>query len=686
MLGKGLLSVAVFAMAGVGSAGAAQGTVSAGGQRIANNTPKFAAGAKNMGPVDPSSTIDVSIWLNVHNRSELDSLAEDLYNPKSPNFRHWLAKSDFVARFAPTAAEAKTVQEFFTSHGLTVVSVGPENFFVRARGTAANVEKAFQVGIDTFEVNGQLYRGNTSDPYVAGPAGALVGAVYGLDNLQFKHPAMTVSSAPAGKTAAPSGAKNGTEGAASGPTPKADPAFFTSNCFTGTRTESYSGTDLYGNPATGTYAGNGYTKSVEGCGYTPPEIYAAYNLNALYKEGFDGAGQTIVIIDWCGSPTIKQDANAFSARFGLPALNSSNFKIIEYPTLSVCASPDPEINIDVEWAHAIAPGAAIDLVVPPSASFDDVDAAFLYAVLDLPGNSISGSYGSEELGTPVNILATENLISEAAALFGESANFSTGDDGDFTFDFPEFYTASISAPADSPWATGVGGVSLALNSNNSIKWQSGWGTNENPLAEEGTIVDPPTEGYFWGGSGGGPSAVFGKPWFQASLPGKTRQLPDIAWLADPFTGAVIAISEPGVSPPLEYQVWGGTSLACPMFSALWAIANQEAGFPLGQAAPYLYFMPKGAITDIVPHGSTSNVTATIQDIYGTTAYSADELAAPLGNTTIYYSALWDYPLYQDFLVLLTFGTDSGLTTKAGWDNVTGLGTPNGKAFADYFRY
>jgi subtilase family serine protease len=228
---------------------------------------------------------------------------------------------------------------------------------------------------------------------------------------------------------------------------------------------------------------------------------------------------------------------------------------------------------------------------------------------------------------------------------------------------------------------------LALNSNNTIKWQSGWGTNETILLDEGTIFDPPINEGLYGGSGGGPSAFFKKPWFQSGLPGKYRQLPDVSWLADPFTGGIIAITEPGVSPPLLYEVYGGTSLACPMFSALWAIANQEAGYPLGQAASYVYFMPASTIFDIVPVNSATNVTGTIVDsLFGTSTYTADELAAPLENTTKFYSVLWDYPLYQDTTFLITFGTDTGLTTAKGWDNVTGVGTPNGKAFADYFNY
>ena len=130
-------------------------------------------------------------------------------------------------------------------------------------------------------------------------------------------------------------------------------------------------------------------------------------------------------------------------------------------------------------------------------------------------------------------------------------------------------------------------------------------------------------------------------------------------------------------------VYGGTSLATPMFSALWAIANQEAGVPLGQAAPYLYTMPAGTITDVIPVGSPTNPTGIIQDSTGFHHYTAAQLAAPLDGTSKFYSGIYNSP-FDDEWDIITFGTDSSLKTKIGWDNVTGLGTPNGQAFADFF--
>src|SRR5271170_703860 len=112
---------------------------SAAGRFVAHNTPRYVATAKNLGTEDPAKTIEVSIWLNPHNRAALDGLARQFYDRTSPNYRHFLTSEQAAARFAPTAAEAKTVQEFFEGHGLTVVRVGPHNMFVRARGTVGEI-------------------------------------------------------------------------------------------------------------------------------------------------------------------------------------------------------------------------------------------------------------------------------------------------------------------------------------------------------------------------------------------------------------------------------------------------------------------------------------------------------------------------------------------------------------------
>jgi subtilase family serine protease len=641
---------------------------------IAQNTPAFVSTSNIVRTEDPSKTMEVSIWLNPHNRAELDTLASDLYDPKSPQYRHWLKSSDIAARFAPTAAEAKTVQTFLESQNLKVVSVGPNNFYVRASGTAADVEHAFHVQLNYYQAGTKTLRANASDPYIEGPAAALVQAVSGLDDAQFEHPLDLRPSGPA--STAPTGPTALAQAAIA---PDSDT--FQTVCFPGPKTESYTTEGTY---PKATYAGNGYNTGTAGCVYSPSNLYEAYNLKGLYAKGFKGTGQTIVILDWCGSPTVLEDANAFSKKYGLPKLTSANFSILNVPTPSQCSAPDLEINLDVEWAHAVAPGAAIDLVVPPTNYLEDIDEAWFYAVNYGLGNVISGSFGSFENADSGAELIKENLIAEIGAVSGIASNFSSGDGGSLGQ-----IGGTVSVPANLPYATGVGGVSLALNADNSIAFQTGWSTYLSTLISGGVIDDPPQangSNQYVGGSGGGPSAFFSKPSFQKKVPGKFRQVPDISWLADPYTAVAVLISEPGQLPE---QIWtgvGGTSVACPMFSALWAIANEEAGTALGQAAPYLYSMPAATITDIVPYTSKHDVTAVIQESSSVThSYNAADtlqVQEPLFGS--FYSVIFDVPLNQDTALTVSFGQDYWLKTAVGWDDMTGLGTPNAEAFADYF--
>jgi subtilase family serine protease len=663
------------------------------GRVVTNNTPGYVASAKNLGVEDPARIIEVSIWLQLHNRSEFDALTQSLYDRTSPNYHHWLKQKDIAARFAPTAQEAETVQQFMAAHNLTLVKRGPSNFYVRARGTVGDVEKAFHVQLNNYQVGDKTIRANAGDPFVEGAAGPLVRAVSGLDTGEFEH-TLVVRPTTIGRS----------KSAAAQAATINSPDFFSSQCFTGTEKESFS-TNGDGGLPVATYLGNKLnleSLTSPGCGYMPAEIRNAYNLTGLYNEGYDGTGQTIAIVDWCGSFSIQADANAFSTQFGLPQLTSSNFNII-YTAPSECITfGQTEINLDVEWAHAIAPGANINLVVPPSPNFQDVDQAeFEVANLGL-GNVLSGSFGAAEAFVAATEVETESLIAEIGAATGISYNFASGDSGNFVLT-DNVFLPTVSAPADSPWATAVGGVTLALKSDNSIAWQAGWGNNVNVLAAKGTVADPPI-GEFFGGSGGGPSNCvtkitrfrrpictggFSKPQYQqASVPGAFRQLPDVSWLADPFTGAVILISIPGQVPEQVFQVFGGTSLATPMFSALWAIANQEAlaggGTELGQAAPYLYSLPAGTVSDIVPVTSKTNVTGSIQDSNGTTKYTAAQLASASPTQHQFVSALWDLFTVDDAVAVVSFGTDFGLQTNKGWDNMTGVGTPNAQAFADFF--
>ena len=666
-------SIPAVAMAGVLSASTP--AHAADGQYIANNTPGFVAVAKRLGAAAESQRIDISLWLKPHNRAAMDALAAQLYDRSSPSYRHWLKPADIAARYAPTAAEAEVVKEFLQAHQLTVSRVGPNNFYVRASGTIAQVEQAFGVKINNYTVDGRTLRANSADPYVEGPAGALVQAVSGLDDVMFQSP---------GKQR-PSMVSQGQVTAMPAPAPAvqaSDVAGFQSQCFPGTVTVHR--TTLGGYPQA-TYTGHQYSASGGGCAYAPADIRAAYNLDALYAEGYDGQGQTIVLVEDCGTPTLLDDANTFAERFGLPLLTPSNFSITSMGT-TVCAGYVPSINADVEWVHAIAPGATLAVLYSVSNNPEDVDETMFYAVNYDLGAVISDDNSVSENMVPVTEVQKENLISEMAALEGIAANYPTG------IRVSElFFGSPIVAPADGPYATGIGGVTLALGAGDSIAFETGWEDHVSEVLAQGVIYDPsfvPVAGGVLSGGLGGPSAYFAKPSFQSkAVPGTQRQQPDFSWVGDPYTGVIVVATTGMQEPPQSWFAFGGRDVSLSMFSALWAIADQKAGASLGQAAPYLYSLPAAAVIDVVPPSMTNDLVASVQVNSSTsTKFTAEQTLAlsPTPPFGAFYSALWQNPDgVQNTALDISFGGDYTMKTAIGWDEVTGMGTPrDAKAFVD----
>jgi subtilase family serine protease len=634
--------------------------------KISNNTPGLIQHAADQGPVDPASVLTVNVWLKLHNEKQLDQLLEGQKSKDSPNYHRWITQSQFNASYAPTAQEVNAVSNFLTAHKLTVISVAENNLYVKAQGAVADLQKTFNVHIHAYKLNGVNYRSNTSDPSVDQSAGGHIAAITGLDDYGFE-PNVAQASLADGTSAPMTPIASGPNG-----------VFFEGQCFRPPETDVFKATGT-----TATYSGNRYGSDITNqalghlppCGYSPSELQTAYGLLPVYAAGLDGTGQTIVITDAYGSATIAQDAQVFSAVYGLPPID---LEIVKAPGLSnnpkgVSRNWDIETTLDVEWSHAMAPGAKIVLVL--ATDHGSLDEAINYAVVHHLGNTISNSWSNiEGLGNPAKF-DRDNRILQMAAVQGIDVNFATGDFGDETI---RVGFQSVDFPASSPFATGVGGTTLALNADATMAFQTGWGNNLTRIAENSSLknapVNPPLQLGFQSGAGGGASLTFARPSFQSglSVPGNTRLVPDIAMLADPFTGVEIIETVGG---QLGVSVIGGTSVATPLFSGVMALAAQKAGHGLGQVAASVYSLPAGAVTDVVAVSSPNNVTGTIN----ATPFSADQLAAPLDNTTSYFSAIYNSPFSTRWFVI-TFGTDSSLVTGPGWDDVTGVGTPNGVNF------
>src|SRR5436305_9147850 len=153
--------------------------------------------------------------------------------------------------------------------------------------------------------------------------------------------------------------------------------------------------------------------------YSPEQIRAAYNITPLLQLGITGAGRTIVIIDAYQSPTIRQDLQIFDRVFGLP---DPVLTILAPDGLTPYNPRDPnqliwasEITLDVEWAHAIAPGAKITLVLAKGNKDPEILSATRFAIETNQGDIISQSSGEGASCYTASLLTLHRIFQEATA-------------------------------------------------------------------------------------------------------------------------------------------------------------------------------------------------------------------------------------------------------------------------------
>ncbi|MDH6575462.1 S53 family peptidase [Kitasatospora sp. MAP5-34] len=418
--------------------------------------------------------------------------------------------------------------------------------------------------------------------------------------------------------------------------------------------------------------------------FSPQGIRAAYDVNPLQAGGYDGRGQTIAIVDSYGSDTMAHDLHVFDQAFGVAAMcgeegttcgpGMPSFSELHLQGSPATVAPPPtsqgpgqearsdwalEVALDVETAHAMAPGANILLVTTPTAEtlgvqgFPQMMDAEQYVVDHHLATVISQSFASAEGAfASAQSVGTLRHAFKSAALNGVTVLGSSGDSGSAgntktpvksggtTLPYP-----SVEWPASDPLVTGVGGTDLCTD----------------PSATSARVIDsadnpgtcqanPGVAEVGWTNSGGGFSQLFGQPDYQLTTPvgstaiGSMRGVPDVALQAGPGTGALVYVSLPpdglsglkcGAVPCSTgwYDI-GGTSLACPQWAGLVAIADQLNGGGLGLINPALYRIAADPAK-----------------------YAADFHDVTTGDNT-------------------TDPTVAGYLATTGWDPVTGLGTPD----------
>jgi subtilase family serine protease len=373
--------------------------------------------------------------------------------------------------------------------------------------------------------------------------------------------------------------------------------------------------------------------------YDPGQIETAYNEQPLFSHGITGTGETIVIVDSYGSPTIQSDLATFDAQFGLP--NPPSFKIIQPagqvpaydPTNSLMVSWAGETTLDVEYSHTMAPGASILLVETPVAEtegvagFPQIVEAENYVIDHHLGQVISQSFGATEQTFPTTqslldlrsayISAYYHHVTVLAAAGDTGAADYSNVAGTMLYTFP-----AVNWPASDPLVTGVGGTQLSLNAAGQrtapdVVWNDTYNTALNE-AFYGNPGPNPLAG------GGGESAVFSRPRFQDSVArvvGNARGVPDIS-MSGACSGLVVTYQ--GFQPNPGWYVVCGTSEATPLFAGVVALADQVAGHSLGFINPALYALKAAHAPGLVPVTMGNNTVSFTQNgtLYTVNGYSA----------------------------------------------------------------
>jgi subtilase family serine protease len=317
-----------------------------------------------------------------------------------------------------------------------------------------------------------------------------------------------------------------------------------------------------------------------GACYDPYEMRRAYGTDSLVNAGFDGTGRTIVIIDAYRYGALTTQVDYFSTFYGLPL--SSAF-LTQYTPDGVPAQNSnwaSEITLDVEWAHAIAPGAQVALVLAKTSSDDDILSALNYAIDNNLGDVISMSFGENESCLDQDTVTAWHTAFTHATQKGMTLFASSGDQGASqpTCD-GNSWTLAVSHPASDPLVSGVGGTEL----------------HAADYSCPGNVCDPNSGGVYqdeiaWNellcanltcdlleseATGGGVSVVFDAPPFQkSSVKSKGRTVPDVAYNAAIYHGVLTRFNN-------TWSLFGGTSAGSPQWAAITAIADQVAGRRLG---------------------------------------------------------------------------------------------------------
>ncbi len=384
--------------------------------KIQTQIPSILSSSKPLGKLDPNTIVMASLVLSSKDQSGLSQFLTNLDNPLSQNYHQFLTPSQFNALYGANSLEAQSLVSYLKAQGLSAQVSITNPYLVTVSGTAAQLDSTFKISLLSYTYNNtQFYA--TPTPVEVPPQFANLASAYGFDSYSLL------------------------------PTRGAQP-------------------DIIVPLQT---AGN--TRA-----YNPSEIQGAYNATGLISAGYTGTGVTIAIVDAYGDPFIQQELNAFDAQFGLPNQNI-NVVCVDGPcnyTEGITTGWNTEIALDVEWSHAMAPGAKIVLYIGSTSCATTLRCGPSRCKQPCDFNHL------HEWGSPENDIAESGAVApifgenypwidqifQQAAAEGITSFSSTGDQGALFQGPPENQVSpygAVNYPSSDPYVVAVGGTSLYVN-------------------------------------------------------------------------------------------------------------------------------------------------------------------------------------------------------------------------------
>lgn len=616
--------------------------------RLHDSAPSWATPAAKVADADPQQKRQVRIALGLGDPHGAQVFADAVSTPGNRQHGKYLTSAEFTKRFGPSRDTVAQASRWLESAGTRVTGVSANRAIVTVEGTHAQLEKAFDVDLARYRQPDGTRVSVAPNTDLAVPT-ALRGAVNGVLGLgetalarPLNHTRLTSPTTPDPDSSSTSSSSSRSRDALAADGP---------GCarWWGERNN----TDVPQKYPRG-------RQSNEACGYDTRQIRGMHSLG----PGHTGRGQTIGIIGAYNLETIESDTNRAAARYGSPPLTPGQYHASlppDFENEDQCAPQQwaQEQALDVQAAHTTAPGAKIRYYAARSCSNGHMFAALNRAVEANQVDVISNSWGyPDEADVPPVAHKQFGQIVVQAAAQGQSVLVSSGDTGDASG-----FTGKrqVAFPAASPWVTAVGGTSTALDGVGRTQFSTGWADAGNTLRNGKWVPQRDKDGPFAGGAGGGRASYYTQPAYQKgvvpdSLARGRRMVPDVASLADPYTGFGMGITIDG---QFVLASGAGTSLATPLLAGIVADAAQTNGDErIGFLNPALY-------------GLTGD--ASVRDIKPVKAGASTRHMSQIGGTTV--------PTGEGNYLVDLGGKPQSLAAAPGWDPITGIGAPS-RGFVD----